>query len=307
MAASNGFIQANTNGRLHSAHESVISPLDRGFLYGDAIYEVWRTYHGAVFCFREHWERLEASASALHLALPFDAAAAWRELVRTTQAFRQQTGELGDLYIRLQISRGAGQIGLDPALADEPLWTFLVQKLPGVDETKAKYGLNVKIARQLCRNHPHTLHPRWKTGNYLNNLLAHREAKAAGADEVLMLNLDGAITEAATMNVAFVRDGEVFTPALESGILAGVTRKMLIENVAPRIAARVHELVLRESDLGSFTEAFFLSTTKDLTPISHIDGQCFRVGSETLTARLKREFGVFAGEQADLRGEYRLA
>ncbi|MDP1579142.1 MAG: aminotransferase class IV [Candidatus Didemnitutus sp.] len=295
--SSPNFVQANTKGRLHSAAEPVISPLDRGFLYGDAVYEVWRTYEGVVFTFAEHWTRLEASAAALYLTLPFDAEGAWRELVWTVAAFRAVVPDVGDLYIRLQISRGGGAIGLDPALADEPTWVFLVQALPAVAEEKMRAGLRVVMAEKIRRNHPSTLNPAWKTGNYLNNVLALREAKAKGADEVLLLNLAGEITEASTMIVAFVRGGEVITPPLEAGILPGITRRVLIEQIAPRAGVPMRvERVLPE-DLASMDEAFFLSTTKDVTPIASIDGRAFRLGDDTVTLRLKAAFADYAREQ----------
>src|SRR5687767_2751621 len=99
------FIQANTNGRLHSASEPSIAPLNRGFLYGDAIYEVWRTYHGVIFAWQEHWSRLERSAEALFMSLPMGAGEMLQEVRRTIRAFRTAAGYAGDVYIRLQISR----------------------------------------------------------------------------------------------------------------------------------------------------------------------------------------------------------
>src|SRR3954471_20341627 len=107
------FIQANTNGRLHSAHEPSLSPLNRGFLYGDAIYEVWRTYHGVVFAWQEHFDRLQASADALRMDLPFSRPKMLTEVKKTVAAFRRRTNHTGEVYIRLQLSRGAGPIGLD--------------------------------------------------------------------------------------------------------------------------------------------------------------------------------------------------
>ncbi len=287
------YIQANTNGRLHSATEPVLSPLDRGFLYGDAVYEVWRTYHDTVFAFDEHWTRLEASAKSLYLPLPLGAAEAWRELVRTVAAFRAHGGGKTELYIRLQISRGCGSIGLDPALADQPTWVFLVQSLPHVSEEKMQMGLRAVIAADIRRNHPSTLNPLWKTGNYLNNLLALREAKAAGADEVVLLNLAGEITEASTMNIAFVREGRVIMPPLSAGILGGITRQKFLSEVAPRAGIATSETPVLPSDLGGMDEAFFLSTTKDITPIASIGGHSFRVGPETLSIRLKNVFADF--------------
>src|ERR1051326_4821765 len=104
------YIQANTGGRLHSALEPAISPLDRGFLYGDAIYEVWRTYHGVVFAWEEHWRRLERSAAALCLTLPFKPVEMLEEIRKTVAAFRTETKSTGEVYIRLQITRGVGAI-----------------------------------------------------------------------------------------------------------------------------------------------------------------------------------------------------
>jgi branched-subunit amino acid aminotransferase/4-amino-4-deoxychorismate lyase len=125
------YIQANTNGRLHDAAEPSLTVLDRSFLYGDAVYEVWRTVHGIVFAFDEHFERLEASARALFLQLPFDREGLLSEMQRTCGAFVQHAGWQGDLYIRLQLSRGGGPIGLDPALAAAPTFVLIVQPLRG--------------------------------------------------------------------------------------------------------------------------------------------------------------------------------
>src|SRR5271157_3342062 len=107
------YIQANTNGRLHPASEPSLSPLNRGFLYGDAIYEVWRTYWGVIFAWEEHWRRLRASARALHMELSFGPEQMLSEMRRTVSAFRSRVSGPGELYIRLQITRGAGAIGLD--------------------------------------------------------------------------------------------------------------------------------------------------------------------------------------------------
>src|SRR5580704_3782752 len=107
------YIQANTNGRLHPASEPSLSPLNRGFLYGDAIYEVWRTYNGVIFAWEEHWRRLRASAAALHMRLAFSPDRIWAEIRRTVSAYRSQASAAGELYIRLQVTRGDGAIGLD--------------------------------------------------------------------------------------------------------------------------------------------------------------------------------------------------
>src|SRR4051812_38002270 len=190
------FVQACTNGHLHDATIPSVSPLNRGFLYGDAIYEVWRTYHGVIFAWEEHWKRLERSAAALYLELPFSSDVALAEIKRAVAAYRLvQTGQ-DDLYIRLQITRGGGHIGLDTALADRADYVILVQANPGLSATKLKDGLRLSVATTLRRNAVEALNPAWKTGNYLNNILCLREARERGADEVVITNLRGEIVEA---------------------------------------------------------------------------------------------------------------
>jgi len=288
------YIQANTNGRLHPAQEPSISPLDRGFLYGDAVYEVWRTYHRVVFAWEEHWERLRASARALALALPLTPAELLEEIRRTSAAYAAQGGDAGDLYVRLQVTRGGGPIGLDTGLADRPEYVLLVQTNKDFPPEKLRAGLRLSVARELRRNDRRTLDPAWKTGNYLNNLLCLREAKTRGADEVVMANLAEEITEAAVSNIHFVRDGVVLTPALDSGLLAGVTRRILIERVAAAAGVTVREARLKTSDLSGMEECFLTSTTKDITPVAAIDDQRFRVGPASVALRLKAAFADYA-------------
>jgi branched-chain amino acid aminotransferase len=300
------FIQANTNGRLHAGHEPSITPLNRGFLYGDAIYEVWRTYHGTVFAWEEHFSRLEKSARALHLDLPWTRAEMFAELARTVAAFRTATSYRDDLYIRLQISRGAGSIGLDVALADRPEFVFLVQPCPQNSPEISRKGLKLSIAMTLRRNPVESLSPAWKTGNYLNNILGLREARARGADDVVMLNLRGEITEAATSNIAFVRNDEVITPLLDAGILEGITRGLLIGKIAGAAGVRVRETVLRPEDMATMTECFLLGTTRDITPVCEIDDLRFKVGPETVSAKLKNAFAAYARESSMAHPELRV-
>jgi len=301
------FVQANTNGRLHSAQEPSLAPLNRGFLYGDAIYEVWRTYGGVLFAWEEHWRRLRAPAAALHLPLPFSPEQILRETQRTVAAYRSASAETGEIYLRLQITRGGGAIGLDPGLADRPDFVLLVQRCPAWPAAKAAAGITLSIATEYRRNPAQTLDPAWKTGNYLNNLLCLREARARGADEVLMLNLAGELTEAAVANIAFVRDGTLITPPLASGLLAGVTRELTLGAVAALAGIGVRETPLRPEDLAGMAECLLLSTTKDVTPVAAIDGVRFSVGPDTATARLKAAFGQYAGGYAAAHPELRLA
>jgi len=300
------YVQACTNGVLHDARTPAISPLNRGFLYGDAIYEVWRTYHGVIFAWEEHWQRLERSAAALHLSLPLTLAKARQEIARSSEAFRGQTGYTGELYIRLQITRGGGSIGLDPALADQADYTFLVQPNRLYPETKYRAGLALSLAQGLRRNPVESLNPAWKTGNYLNNILCLREARARSADEVVILNLAGEVTEAAVSNIAFVRDGRVLTPPRTAGILGGITRELLLREVAALAGVRMSEATLRPADFPGLQECFLISTTKDITPVASIDAARFTVGHDTTTARLKAAFAQFAQRYAEAHPQLRL-
>jgi len=288
MSAS--YIQANINGTLQSADQPAISPLNRGFLYGDAIYEVWRTHRGVIFAWEEHWVRLENSAAALFMDLPFTRATMLTEIRRTVEAFRAASGHAGELYIRLQVSRGAGPIGLDPGLADRTEFVLIVQPKPTLSEDALRLGITLSVATALHRNSPDTLNPAWKTGNYLNNILCLREARARGANEVLMTNLSGELTESAVCNVAFVRNQEVLTPPLAVGILEGITRGQMLREVGPAVGIPVREAVLTPADLSSMEECFLLSTTNDVQPVRAIDGHRYRTGEGTVSRRIKQGF-----------------
>ena len=272
------YIQANTDGRLHDAREPSLSVLNRGFLYGDAVYEVWRSYDGVVFAWQEHLDRLARSATALYFPTLAPASFWWSEITKTVQAYRKYTGLVGDLYIRLQITRGHGAIGLDPALASETSFVIVVKPVLVLTAAQMANGIKLSVARDLRRNIPEALNPAWKTGNYLNNILCLREALSRGADEVLITNLAGEITEAAVSNVAFVRDGEIVTPPLSAGMLEGITRHRMIASIAADIGVKVREDGVRPEDLGSMQECFLLSTNRDMQPVGAIDEHRYQVG-----------------------------
>ncbi len=300
------YIQACSNGRLHDAREASISPLNRGFLYGDAIYEVWRTCDGVVFAWEEHWARLERSAAALHLTLPLTPAEALEQIRRTVAAYRAAGGGGEHLYVRLQITRGGGMIGLDVALADRADYVILVQPNPALTAVQLRDGYKVSVATSLRRNPAEALNPAWKTGNYLNNVLCLREARARGADEVLILNLRGEVTEAAVCNVAFVREGVVLTPPLSAGILGGITRHLVLHEVAARAGLEAREETITPADFPSMQECFLLATTKDIIPVGAIDDVRFAVGEQTVSMRLKRAFADYLRDYAARHPEWRV-
>ncbi len=291
------YIQANVNGQLLDARQPALSPLDRGFLYGDAIYEVWRSYGGVLFGWREHWERLEATAAGVGLELPFGADEAFAQIRRTAEEWRRATGSAGDVYARLQISRGGGPIGLDVALADKPSYAIYVKWQPDLSAAAIERGTSLHVCREWRRNSVEALPPSLKTGNYLNNILGLKEARAAGADDALFLNARGALTEASTRNLWLVFDDRIATPPMSDGVLGGVTRRVLLE------ALRIFERrPLVEQSLGQGTllrarECFLSSTTQDVQPVSRIDELAFPTGEDTVTRRLKARFQALVAER----------
>jgi len=299
------YIQANTNGRLHDAREPSLPANDRGFLYGDSVYEVWRTCDGAIFAFDEHWLRLERSARALAIPLPLGRAELAEQLRRTAAALVEHTGHVGPVHIRAQFSRGGGALGLDPALAESPLYVVLAQRLRTIPVEKLRAGYVLTVARELRRNPRDSLDPAWKTGNYLNNLLCLREARQRGADEVLILNHAGRVTESAVANVFFVRKHSIVTPPLSDGLLGGITRALLFERIAARIGVVALEESVGAEDFRFFDGCFLASTTNDLVPVAAIDAHRFALDDLSLVWKLKAAFQNFASEYATAHPELR--
>ena len=295
------FVQANTNGRLHDAAEASLSPLNRGFLYGDAVYEVWRTYNRILFGWEEHWERLLGSAEALSIRLPLSMDALLAQIKRTVAAYEQARDHPGDFYVRLQVYRGEGAIGLDPRLADQAGFVILVQPVPLLSAAHWESGMKLTVSQTFRRNPPQALNPAWKTGNYLNSLLGLHEAKGRGADDVVFLNLADEVTEASTSNLALISGRQWITPPLSAGMLAGVTRRLILDEVAAAAGLEPVERSLRVEDLAAMDECMLLSSTKDVQPVGAVDGLRFRVAEGSRTRDLKRAFADYVNHRLQVR------
>lgn len=253
------------NGRIVPEGRALVSVFDRGFLYGDGVYETLRAYRGVPFHLEEHYRRLVESARRIDLPLPFSRAGFRRALLATLRANR-----LKEAVLRLTISRGAGPVRLDPAGFRHP--TTAIMPRPAVlDERTHSRGARAVIV-SIRRNPSRALDPRIKSLNFLNNILALREARAYGADEAILLNLDGELTEATTANLFFVRHGVVSTPALSCGLLSGVTRDQVIR-LARRAGLKVRAGRYRPAALCGADEAFFTNTTQEITPLTRVNGR----------------------------------
>jgi branched-chain amino acid aminotransferase len=253
----------NVEGRLVPPEQAFVPVLDRGFLYGDSVYEVVRTYGGRLFELGRHLDRMERSAGRIALSLP-PRARLESELLRTMEAAGN-----ADSYARIIVTRGEGRFGLSPHLA-EGLNRLVVLVRPLETPPREQYdrGLQMAVTR-IRRNPPQALDPALKTGNYLNSALALRESHAAGADDALLLDLRGNVTEASTSNVFFVQGGVVVTPPLALGMLEGVTRGLVIE------IARGEGLLVREEPhgpeaLAAADEVFVTSTIREVMAVTSL-------------------------------------
>ena len=254
------------NGETMSPETATVSVFDRGFLYGDSVYEVVRTYGGVPFAVRPHLERLRNSARQLRMEIPLSDDFLAEEIATAVEASGNE-----ESYARLIITRGSGPIELHPGRASDPARILIVQALEEIDSEAWEAGLAVAIVSRR-RNDPRALDPAAKTGNYLNNVLAIVEARDRGADDAVLLNREGYLTEGTTANVFVVEDGRVRTPTLGSGILGGITRRVLLDCLAGTALA-VEETRLRAAALTEAEEAFFTSTTRGVLPLTSVDGR----------------------------------
>ena len=254
----------NIDGAIVPEAEARIPVLDRGFLFGDSVYEVMRTRAGGhLFAWQEHLARLHASADGLGMPLDVDDSGVLGRIAATMLA-----AALPECYVRVIVTRGTGtapSIALGQAPGPQR-WVLLVRPLPPAStDTRLWLVDRLRVDRR-------ALDPALKSGNYLNNVLGLAEAQARGATDCVFLNGQGQVTEASTSNL-FARHGRrVRTPPLDAGILAGVTRALLIGFLAARGDA-VEESPLTAADLRSADELFLTSTLRDLAPVTHLDGQ----------------------------------
>jgi len=275
----------NVDGRLAGERDAVVSVFDHGFLFGEGVYEVMRTYRQRPFLYEPHMRRLRASADRIALPLPTSDAEI-RERIGATIAAAQLPAEA---YIRLLVTRGVGEIGYDPANCPAPTVVIIVK--PHVELPREAYADGVKIALvSVLRNHPDSVNPLIKSNNLLNNALAMQEALKRGADEALMRNQAGDIVECSQSNFFIVKNGVALTPPLEAGLLPGITREFVLE-VAAELGIPARETRLTPDDLRTADEAFITGTTREVTPVVRVEDLTIgngRLGE--ITSRLLSRF-----------------
>ncbi|HWR73703.1 MAG TPA: branched-chain-amino-acid transaminase [Nitrospirota bacterium] len=254
------------DGRFIPAEQAMVSVFDHGFLYGDGIYETMRAYGGRIFLLDKHLSRLKRSAEAIGLHLPLTLEAIGDALLESLTV-----NKLHDAYVRIQVSRGPGEIGLDPALCPAPTMVIVSKPFHDYPAEQFEKGVSVAIV-QTRRNHPLALNPAIKSTNFLNNVLAKIESLKSGAYEGIMLNWEGFIAEGTISNIFLVRKGILATPHVDSGILEGVTRGLVLY-LARKQRIQIKESLFRPKDLYEADECFLTNTTLEVMPVTTVDGR----------------------------------
>jgi len=269
----------NVNGRIAQEQDAVIPVMDHGFLYGEGIYEVVRTYDGKPFLFDRHLRRLRRSAEMIALRLPFSDAEFVARVRETIAAFHRQPGAPPgqDLYLRVLITRGVGELSYDLAACTTPSVVIIVKPISPHPPEVYERGVRVALV-PVVRNHPSSINPLIKSNNLLNNALAAQEAFRRGAFDAVMRNYRGELAECSTSNLFIVKDGVLLTPPLDAGLLAGITRGFVIE-LAPEAGVPVREAVLHDEDLLGAEESFLTSSTKEIVPIVRVDETVIGTGA----------------------------
>jgi branched-chain amino acid aminotransferase len=259
------------NGEWCDQSTAMISVYDHGLLYGDGVFEGVRVYGGKVFRLEEHLDRLYDSAKAIWLTIPMDK----RDLASITREAVSRSG-IAEAYIRHVVTRGVGDLGLDPRKCPKASVIIIVDTIKLWPEQVYETGLNVITAGTPIPQRE-SLSPRVKSLNYLAHIMAKVEGIHAGADEVLMLDSSGAVAEGSGQNVFVVKKGRLSTPPPHAGILKGVTRDVVIE-LATGAGYQVEETMLNRYDLYTADEAFFTGTASEIVGIRQLDGRVIGTG-----------------------------
>ena len=272
------------NGEWCDKATAMVSVYDHGLLYGDGVFEGIRVYGGRIFRLEDHLERLYDSAKAIWLTIPMEK----QELAATTREAVKRSG-ISEAYIRHLVTRGAGDLGLDPRKCPKPSVIIIVDTIKLWPEQVYDTGLNV-ITAGTPIPHRESLSPRVKSLNYLAHIMAKVEGIHAGADEVLMLDSSGAVAEGSGQNVFVVKKGRISTPPAHAGILKGVTRDVVIE-LATEAGHPVEQTMLNRYDLYTADEAFFTGTASEIVGIRQLDGRLIGTGkSGPITRDLRARF-----------------
>lgn len=271
--------------------EAKVSVFDHGVLYGDGVFEGIRAYNGRIFRCKDHIDRIYAAAKAIMLEIPMSKEDMKEVLLETCRK-----NNLRDAYIRLVVTRGAGDLGLSPTKCPKPTVFCIASTITLYPPEMYEKGMPVITAAQR-RNKATVVDPQIKSLNYLNNILAKIEANRAGVPEALMLNHDGIVAECTGDNIFIVKDGVIYTPPIHIGILDGITRRTVIE-LAKEMGIEVLEKEFTLFNVYNADECFLTGTAAEAIPVSMVDGRVIGTGNAgEVTKTLLAAFKAYANEQ----------
>lgn len=272
------------NGEFVTKEDAKVSVYDHGFLYGDGIFEGIRIYNGNIFKCKEHLDRLYDSAKSIDLNMPLSYAEMEAALAETIRK-----NGLRDGYIRLVVSRGPGDLGLDPRRSPKASVIIIVEQLAIYPEEAYVNGLKT-ISVSPRRNLPDALNPKIKSLNYLNNILVKIQANLSGVGEAIMLNSQGYVAEGSSDNIFIIKRGVVFTPPTYCGALEGITRLAIIE-LCEKLGIKLKEEPFTLHDVYVADEVFFTGTAAEVIAVREVDGRTIGSGKAgPITTRLLKEF-----------------
>src|SRR5213082_1929753 len=259
------------DGKFCSEVDAKVSVFDHGLLYGDGIFEGIRFYNGRVFRLEQHLERLWDSARSICLEIPMGPGEMTEALLETIRR-----NDLRDGYIRLIVTRGVGNLGLNPAQCKRPSVIIIATTIALYPAAMYQKGLTV-VTVATRRTGPGALNPAVKSLNYLNNVMARIEANLAEADEALMLNDQGCIAECTADNIFVIKRGEIFTPPITAGALRGITRSVVFE-IAAELGIKISEVDISRHDVFIADECLLSGTAAEVIPVVKADGRVIGTG-----------------------------
>ncbi|MFT3788233.1 MAG: branched-chain-amino-acid transaminase [Tepidisphaeraceae bacterium] len=272
------------DGQLLPREQAKVSVYDHGLLYGDGVFEGIRVYAGKIFEADAHLRRLYDSAKAIRLEIPISPAEMKAAIESTFRA-----NNFTDCYVRAVVTRGAGDLGIDPRKSVKPSVFVITDLISVYPKEMYEKGMSV-ITSSYVRNHPNATPPRIKSLNYLNNVLAKIEANDAGVPEAIMLNHLGNVAECTADNIFLVRDGSIRTPGVDQGILEGVTRRVIMELCA-KLGISCVEAPIQRQDVYVADEIFVTGTGAEVMPVTKVDGRSIGAGvAGPVTKRLLEAF-----------------
>ncbi|MFN4227449.1 MAG: branched-chain-amino-acid transaminase [Candidatus Ratteibacteria bacterium] len=272
------------DGKFVDEKDAKISVFDHGLLYGDGVFEGLRSYNGKIFKLDEHINRLYKSAKAIFLEIPMGIEELKKTVIETVRK-----NNLKDSYIRVVVTRGVGDLGLDPRKCKKPTIFIIASKIQLYPESFYEKGIDV-ITVATRRNFNESLNPAIKSLNYLNNILAKIEANNAGATEGLILNQFGYVSECTGENIFIVKGNDLITPPISAGVLEGITRKVVMD-IGENIGLKIKEEDITRYDIYTSDECFLTGTAAEIVPVVVVDKRIIGNGKPgKITLKIREEF-----------------